>query len=127
MKTTFRELDRAGFLQDVFDYEHGSDWKYQGQLPCLIDFHDESCPPCQALEPELRKTAEACGDQVLFYRVDFERESQLASELGIKNLPTLVLCPLDRKPLVMQGATNKERLMQIIERELNLEGNRNDD
>ena len=122
MEAKFRELDRSGFLRYVFDYEHNSTWKYQGLLPCLIDFHDEACPPCQALEPELRKTAEAYGNQLLFYRVDFEKESQLAAELGIRDLPTLVLCPLDGKPLIMQGATSMERLMEIIERELNLKG-----
>ena len=31
-------LTKDTFLQKVFNYEQNNEWKYEGELPCLIDF-----------------------------------------------------------------------------------------
>ena len=111
-------LTKDGFLTSVFDYEHKSEWDYQGRLPCIIEFHDDGCPPCRALAPVLDELSKQYANRVTFYRVDMSQESVLADELGVKNLPTLVLCPVDEKPIVFQGAASKDKLEPIIEKEL---------
>lgn len=115
-------MTRRDFLKNVFDYEKSKDWKYQDDIPCVIDFHDESCPPCQAVSPVLKKLESEYGDSVRFYKVDIRNEEELAQELGVVNLPTLVFCPLDSRPVVLQGAVSKEKLILTIENEL-LKGN----
>jgi thioredoxin-like negative regulator of GroEL len=112
------KLTKDGFLKSVFNYEAGTEWEYQGDTPCLIEFHDDSCPPCQALAPVIEELSEEYRDRILFYRVAVTEESVLAEELGVKNMPTLVLCPLNDKPIVYQGATSKEKLQPVIEEEL---------
>ena len=112
------KLTKDGFLISVFNYEEKTEWEYQGSIPCLIEFHDDSCPPCHAIETVLEELSEQYRDRVLFFRVDFTEETVLAEELGVKNLPTLVLCPLGDKPIVYQGVTSKEKLQSIIEEEL---------
>jgi thioredoxin-like negative regulator of GroEL len=113
-----RSLSKAEFLSAVFDYERKETWEYQGSLPCLIEFHDDSCPPCQVVKPIIELLAGEFEGRVLFYRVDTPSEQELASELGVTNMPTLVLCPLEGKPVVFQGATSEEKLRSVIEQEL---------
>ncbi len=112
------KLTKEGFLTSIFNYEKKSEWEYQGEKPCLIEFHDDSCPPCQALGPVLDELSELYENRILFYRVDMSEEAELADELGIKNLPTIVLCPVGDKPIVFQGATSEEKLRPILEEEL---------
>lgn len=111
-------MTRQDFLDKVFNYEKSSAWTYQGSAPCVIDFHDESCPPCKHLEPILGKLSEEYDGRVIFYKVDIKAEKDLAEEVGIQNLPTLVFCPLDDKPIVMQGAAPREKVVAAIEKEL---------
>lgn len=117
-----KRLTKDGFLEAVFDYEKKTEWEYQGDIPCLIEFHDDSCPPCQALGPVLQELLEQYQDRVVFFRVDVSEETVLAEELGVKNLPTLVLCPIGEKPIVYQGAASRERLETVIEDELLRDG-----
>lgn len=113
-----KSLSRSQFLEWIFNYEEKPEWQYQGTLPCLVEFHDDACAPCQAIDPVVKKLAEEYEGKVMFYRVDMQQEEQLARELGVQNLPTLVLCPLDDRPVVLQGAASKEKLQLAIDREL---------
>jgi thioredoxin-like negative regulator of GroEL len=113
-----KNLTRENFLNRVFDYEKKQRWQYQGDKPCLIDFYDETCPPCKAIAPVLAELADEFEDRVIFYQVDVTKEEQLAQELGVSNLPTLVLCPLGDKPVVLQGNASREKVREAIEREL---------
>ncbi|HSQ75788.1 MAG TPA: thiol reductase thioredoxin, partial [Bacteroidota bacterium] len=31
-------LTKQTFMEKVFDFESNQDWKYEGKLPCIIDF-----------------------------------------------------------------------------------------
>jgi len=112
------KLTRGMFLKLVFNYAEKQEWVYQGDLPCVIDFQDDTCPPCQAIAPIMRGFAETYAGRVRFYTVDTREEETLAQELGIKSLPTLVLCPLADRPVVIQGAADKNRIRAAIEKEL---------
>ncbi len=112
------DMTRKDFLEKVFDYENKSDWQYQSDKPCLIDIHDDSCPPCNAVAPILKELSLTYKDQVEFYKVDVHTEDVLAQELGVKNLPTMIFCPVDKKPVVLQGAADKDKIIEYIETEL---------
>jgi thioredoxin-like negative regulator of GroEL len=111
-------LSKEGFLEKVFDYENNKQWKYRGENPCVIDLHDDTCPPCLAVAPILEELDTHYDGAVRFYKVDTREERKLAQELGVRNLPTLVFCPMDGKPVVIEGAASKEKLMSVIDTEL---------
>jgi thioredoxin 1 len=112
------DMTKKDFLEKVFDYENKSDWQYQSDIPCLIDIHDDFCPPCNSIAPVLKELSLIYKDQVEFYKVDVRIEDVLAQELGVKNLPTLIFCPVGKKPVVVQGAAGKESIIEYIETEL---------
>ena len=111
-------LTREDFLLQVFNYEESQDWQYQGTIPCLIDFHDDLCAPCLAIAPVLTELEEYYKGRVKFYKVAAPEQKLLVRELGVVNFPTLVLCPLGDKPVVLQGAAKKEKIQSTIEKEL---------
>jgi thioredoxin-like negative regulator of GroEL len=113
-----RAMTRQVFLDLVFNYEVNKEWNYQGDLPCLIDFHDDECPPCISMVPILEKLSQKYEKKVIFYKVNTKEEEILSRELGISNLPTLVLCPTGAKPVVVMGAINENKLTEKIETEL---------
>ena len=111
-------LNRKDFLEKIFDYENNKQWKYQGEIPCVIDLYDDTCPPCLAVAPILEELDTHYDGAVRFYKIDTREERTLAQELGVRNLPTLVFCPKDEKPVVIEGAASKEKLMSVIDKEL---------
>jgi thioredoxin 1 len=56
----------------------------------LVDFWASWCGPCQQFAPVFEKASEEHLD-VVFAKVDTEVEQQLATEFGIRSIPTLMV------------------------------------
>ncbi len=57
----------------------------------LIDFWAEWCGPCRMLGPVIDQISDEYGDEALVGKVNAEKNPELTSEFGIRNLPTMVL------------------------------------
>ena len=62
-----------------------------GELPVLIDFTATWCGPCQTMLPTIKEVASTLKGQVKVIKIDVDKNSQLAQNLGIRGVPTLVL------------------------------------
>lgn len=108
-------LTKESFLNKVFNYESSQEWKFEGKLPCLIDFYADWCGPCKMLAPVLEDLAEEYKNKINIYKVDTEEQQELASVFGISSIPSLLFCPLDGKPQMAMGALPKQQLKQAID------------
>ena len=53
--------------------------------------------------------------KVDFYKVNIEKQSDMASLFGIMSVPTLVMMSKNTKPTQIPGAPHKESLAEIID------------
>ena len=56
----------------------------------LLDFYADWCGPCQTLLPTINKLAEELKDDVIIKKVNVDEYQELATEFGIRNIPTLI-------------------------------------
>lgn len=104
------------FLNKVYNYEaNPNDWKYEGDKPCIVDFYATWCGPCKALAPVLEELAKEYDGKIYIYKVDVDKEEELAATFGIRSIPTLLWIPKDGKPTVTQGAMPKTELKKMID------------
>lgn len=109
-------LTKADFLKKVVDYETNSkEWKYLGDKPCIIDFYATWCGPCKRLAPVLEELAQEYGTEIYIYKIDTDKERELATAFAIQSIPTLLFCPMNEDPQVARGAMSKEELKKIID------------
>jgi thioredoxin len=114
-------LTKDGFIQKVFDYEQNQEWKFEGELPCIIDFYADWCGPCKMIEPVLRELAQEYEGKLNIYRVDTEAQQELAAAFGIQSIPSILFVPLNGKPQMSVGALPKKTLQEAIKEVLKVE------
>lgn len=108
-------LTKETFLKKVFDFEKNKEWKFEGDLPCLIDFYADWCQPCKMVAPILEELSKEYEGKVNIYKIDTEDQQELAAAFGIRSIPSLLFCPMDEQPQMAQGALPKETMKQVIE------------
>ena len=110
-------ITRDYFLEHIYDYRKDKEFVFKGDKPVVIDFWATWCGPCMRLIPELEKMAEKYKDQVIFLKVNADKEKELCSMFNVVALPTLFFIPVGGKPIIEMGAT-PEKFIQIIEEKL---------
>ena len=111
-------LTKETFLQKVFDYTQNKEWKFAGELPCIIDFYADWCQPCKMVAPILEELSEEYAGKINIYKIDTEAEQELAAVFGIRSIPSMLFCPKNDKPQMAVGALPKDALKDAIEKVL---------
>jgi thioredoxin 1 len=107
-------LTQETFIAKVFDYKTNKDWKFEGNLPCIIDFYADWCGPCKIVAPILEELAEEFKDKITIYKIDTEAEQELSGAFGIRSIPSLLFIPKDGQPQMAVGALPKEAMKNTI-------------
>ncbi len=107
-------LTKETFFAKVFNYEKNKEWKFEGELPCLIDFYADWCGPCKTVAPILEELSDDYHGKINIYKIDTEQEQELAAAFGIRSIPSMLFCPIDKEPQMAQGALPKHQLEKII-------------
>jgi thioredoxin len=107
-------LNKQAFLEKVFNYENNKDWKFEGELPCIIDFYADWCQPCKQVAPILEELSDEFAGKINIYKVNTEAEQELAGAFGIRSIPSMLFCPAEGQPQMAVGALPKESLIQAI-------------
>ena len=108
-------LTKETFLEKIFNYEKNQDWKFDGELPSIIDFYADWCQPCKIISPILEELSKEYEGKINIYKVNTESETELAGAFGIRSIPSLLFIPKDGQPQMAQGALPKESLKQAIQ------------
>lgn len=87
----------------------------QSDKPVLIDFHAEWCQPCKVLSPIVKQVKERMGEKVSVLKIDVDRNQQLAQNLAIQGVPTLMIYRKGELKWRQSGVVSAEAIIQQLE------------
>lgn len=115
-KADIEYLDKAAFISKIYDFESNPDaWKYKGDTSAIIDFYATWCGPCKQLSPILEELAAEYAGKIKVYKIDVDKETELAAAFGVQSIPMLLWIPAKGEPFVSMGMMPKEQLKASID------------
>ena len=107
-------LTNETFKEKIFNYESNKEWKFEGEIPAIIDFYADWCGPCKTIAPILEELKDEYGDKLDIFKVNTEEQRELSSVFGIQSIPSLLFIPKEGQPQMAMGALPKETFKQAI-------------
>jgi thioredoxin 1 len=80
---------------------------------CIVDFHATWCGPCKAMSPILESVENELGEN-LIYKIDVDKNRDLAEKYGIRSIPTFILFENGEEKERKVGAVSKSYLVESL-------------
>lgn len=108
-------LTAETFKKKVWDYEKNPEaWVYEGTEPAIIDFYADWCKPCKMVAPILDEISKEYAGKIKVYKIDTQKEKELAAVFQVSSIPTFLYIPVNGKPQMDRGYKDKAAFVQII-------------
>jgi thioredoxin len=109
------QMDKAMFLDKVFNYQANPDkWIYKGDKPAIIDFYADWCGPCKKVAPIMSELATQYKDDIVIYKINTDKEKELAQVFQIRSIPSILYIPKEGQPTMTMGALPKAEFEKMI-------------
>ena len=106
---TLQVADRAGFDKQIDEH--------RGQV-VLVDFWAPWCGPCRMVAPVVEEVAQQYEGKVKVVKVNTDENTQVASQYGIRSIPTLMIFKGGAKVDMVVGAVPKTTLSRTLEKHI---------
>lgn len=114
-KMEVQEMTAQMFKEKVMNYEKNPNtWVFEGDKPVLIDFYATWCGPCKATALIVEELANEYAGKLDVYKVDVDKQEELAALFGIRSIPTFLFVPKNGKPTLQSGAMSKPQFEEIL-------------
>lgn len=87
-------------------------------VPVLVDFWAEWCGPCRAIGPTIEQLATEYDGKAKVFKVDVDREGDIASRYGVMSIPALMVFKEGKVVGQMVGAQPKPNIAALIDKAL---------
>lgn len=95
----------------------GSEFKEKvegSKKPVLVDFYAAWCGPCQIMAPVVEELAKEIGDKAEIYKVDVDKEGDLANQFQVMSIPTIIIFKDGKPAEQLMGVQSKEKLKKAL-------------
>ena len=97
-------ITKEQFIKEVWNYQESpQEWKFLGDKPVIIDFYADWCGPCKIASPILEEVSNEYAGKLKVYKIDTQKERELAGVFGIQSIPAFLYIPVEGKPVMMAG------------------------
>jgi thioredoxin 1 len=86
----------------------------KADLPVLVEFTADWCPPCRQIAPVLAEVAREEEGRLKVVVIDVDTNPETQSAYGVLSMPTLMVFRAGEPVKSMVGARPKRRLMQEL-------------
>ena len=83
-----------------------------GDKPLVVDFWATWCGPCRMVGPIISQLVEEYDGRIVVGKCDVEEADDVAAEMGIRNIPTIMFFKHGQLVDKFVGATTKAKLQE---------------
>ena len=87
----------------------------KSDTPVVVDFWAEWCGPCKVIGPHLEEIAKELGPRAKIVKLNIDENPAVASQMGIRSIPTLMVFKAGKLASTQVGAGPKNALKNWIE------------
>ena len=106
-------LNYSQFQKNIGNSKNGQSFNALVTETTIIDFYASWCGPCKVLGPILENLEKEMTN-VKIFKVDVDEESELANDLGIMSIPTIMVLKEGKPNLVKIGLLNNSQILELL-------------
>ena len=107
------------FLDKIWNFEKSpEEFKFKGKTPAIVDFYADWCGPCRKVGPIMEKLAKDYDGKLAVYKVNVDKEKDLAAAFQVRSIPMVLFIPLEGQPMMQVGAMAESEYKKVVEERL---------